>query len=332
MDGALEDTEGVGGAAADYEEEEFDELLPPEGNLPVSGFGEIWAYLVAGKEASLRSTYPISDLVYFGAEVDSYGRLSDVPKRKNIAASYKGRVHLCIACNSGGLTHFVLLKGSEARAHFIDSLVEAAADYDGLNIDLELVPARDGEAFLSFLAELRARLGAKMLTAALPARTAPGGVYDYRAAAEHLDRIFVMAYDEHWSGSKAGPVASMAWCKKVAAYALGVLGSGKLIMGMPFYGRAWGNTATARALVSDTTEKLKDEFGVKEISRENGIPYFSYETQVKVTVYYEDPYSVAARAAMYDKQGVSKIGFWSLGQESRAVWQTLRLVGDFVGD
>jgi spore germination protein YaaH len=160
----------------------------------------------------------------------------------------------------------------------------------------------------------------------LPARTKSGGVYDYRSVAEHVDRIFVMAYDEHWSGSKPGPVASMAWGRNVAAYSLGVLGSGKLVMGIPFYGRSWGNASTNRALISDTTERLKAEFGVKEINRENGIPYFNYETQVKVTVYYEDPYSVAARAAMYSKQGVSKIGFWSLGQESRAVWQALELV------
>jgi hypothetical protein len=292
--------------------------------LPVSAFTEVWAYLVDGREKSLRAGYPISDVVYFGAEIDSYGQLSGVPQRKKITG-YHGRVHLALKCDSAGLTHFVLQPGSESRSNLINQLIAASKDYDGINIDLELVPARDGEHFLAFLAELRSRLAGKTLSAALPARTTSGGVYDYKRVAEYVDRIFVMAYDEHWSGSKPGPVASMNWCKTVAAYALKAVGAEKLVMGIPFYGRAWADTSTNRALIYDTAEKLREEHASPERGRENGIPLFTYEVPVTVTVYYEDAYSIAFRQDMYLNQGVANIGFWSLGQEADDTWRYLEL-------
>ena len=299
--------------------------IPSGAPLPVSVFNEVWAYVVSGNENALKSNLPISDIVYFGAEVDRYGHLADAPRRAKLA-KYPGRVHIAIVCNSAGLTHFVIEPGSKARAILVKEILAAAEEYDGLNIDLEMVPAQDAENFLSFLAELRAGLGkGKVFSVCVPARTKSSGPYNYNKIAFLADKVFVMAYDEHWSTSKPGPVASMNWCRDVAAYALKSIGAEKLVMGVPFYGRAWGNTSTSRALVNATTERIKKEHGVQDIKRVNGIPTFTYDVLVKVTVFYEDEYSIATRLDMYRKQGVGAIGFWRLGQETMAVWSTLNL-------
>lgn len=294
-------------------------------DIPVSSFNEIWAYVVSGNEDALKINLPISDVVYFGAEVDRYGKLVDVPKRGKLG-KYSGRVHVSVACFSAGLIHFTIEEGSKARASLIEQIIYAAQDYDGLNIDYENVPAQDGEAFLSFLSEIRSGLGrAKTFSVCVPARTKSTGAYDYSKIAFLSDKIFVMAYDEHWSTSKPGPVASMQWCRDVAAYGLKSIGNEKLIMGIPFYGRSWGNTSTSRALVNSTTERLKKEFGVETVKRVNAIPTFTYDVMVQVTVYYEDEYSIGTRVDMYRKQGVRHIGFWRLGQEAMAVWGVLNL-------
>jgi spore germination protein YaaH len=295
------------------------------GSLPLSVFNEMWAYVVSGSESALKSDMPLSDVVHFGAEVDSYGHLSNVPKRNKLGR-FQGRAHLSIACNSGGLTHFVIEPGSKARKTLVDEILAAAKTYDGLNIDMELVPVQDGDNFLSFLTELRPRPGDnKIFSVCVPARTGGGKQYDYEKIAVLADRVFVMAYDEHWSTSGPGPVASMAWCKEVASYAIRSIGREKLVMGVPFYGRAWGDTSTSRALINATTEKLKKEHGVEEIKRVNGVPTFSYHVNVKVTVYYEDEYSLATRINMYNKQGVQAVGFWRLGQETNGIWPLLSL-------
>jgi spore germination protein YaaH len=200
-------------------EPEIDEILPfisgSESTLPVTAFNEIWGYVVAGNESALKRGIPVTDIGYFGAEIDSYGKLAEVPRRQNL--SFSGRVHLVVASNGRAVTHFSIMPGSGERKTLIADLLAASKNYDGLQIDFENVPARDGEAFLSFLRELRAGLGDKMFTIALPARTKKitDDVYDYDKIKPLVDRILVMAYDEHWSGSSPGSVASLQWCRNV---------------------------------------------------------------------------------------------------------------------
>ncbi|MCL2879418.1 MAG: glycosyl hydrolase family 18 protein [Treponema sp.] len=302
-------------------------MLPREGGaLPVSSFREIWAYVVAGREGALQPDLPVSDIGYFGADVNMYGTLVDVPSRAKLAA-FPGRVHMVVKCDSRSLSHFVLLPGRPERPALIRDLLNAAKNFDGLQIDFENVTQADAGAFASFLAELRAGLGGKIFSVALPARTGKisNDPYDYDTISAVADRIVVMAYDEHWSGSAPGSIATLSWCKRVADYSLKTISPDKLIMGLPFYGRAWGSVNPSRALVYSGVQSLIDEHRVRNVRRENGIPVFTYEVSVPVTVYYEDEYSLSVRMNMYSSQGVAAIAFWRLGQETQAVWKLLQI-------
>ncbi|MDR1107310.1 MAG: glycoside hydrolase [Treponema sp.] len=306
-----------------------DPAEPPQenGELPVSAFGEVWGYLVSGREDAFRSDMPLTDIGYFGAEVDIYGKLTDVPNPRNVR-DFGGRIHMVAACNGRALSHFVLAEGSPERRALIADLLRAAKNFDGLQIDFENIPERDGRPFLSFLAELRAGLSGKLFTIALPARirALKDDVYDYVKIKPLVDRILVMAYDEHWSGSRPGPVASMDWCRRVAEYSLEVVGREKLIMGLPFYGRAWGHISPSRAYIYSGIQTIIDENSVQDIRRENGVPSFDYDVTVSVKVYYEDDYSLSARMEMYRSMGVRAVGFWRIGQEIPAIWDLIQLV------
>jgi hypothetical protein len=297
-------------------------------NLPVSGFDEVWAYLVQGREDALREGLPISDLGYFGAEVDSYGKLTGVPRPRDIPP-FKGRVHLVVKCDGYSLTHFVLKRDSPERRELIADLLGETRNFDGLQIDFEYIPVRDREQFFSFLEELRAGLKNKFFTVALKARTRAldNDVHDYTRISPLVDRILIMAYDEHWGGSAPGPIAGMDWCRNVAAYALSVIGREKLIMGLPFYGRAWTDPSPAKAYTYPQIANLLNESGVLEVQREKGIPNFEYETSVSVRAYYEDAASLAFRLRMYSDMAVRAVGFWRLGQENPGVWDVLELGG-----
>jgi spore germination protein YaaH len=294
--------------------------------LPVTTFNEVWGYVLAGQEAALTRGLPITDVGYFGAEVDIYGYLSKVPNRQNLS-SFPGRVHLVVTCGNYALTYFALMPGSPQKRRLVADLIAATKNFDGLNIDFENIPPRSGEAFLSFLRELRAGLPDKILSVALYARTRTltNDVYDYAKIKPYVDRIFVMAYDQHWGGGPAGPVASLRWSRSVAEYSLRVIGREKLVMGIPFYGRAWANQNHHRALVYAGVERLINTHNVTEIRREHGIPTFDYEANINVKVYYEDEYSISARMEMYKSMNIRAIGFWRIGQETPRVWNILRL-------
>jgi len=294
--------------------------------LPVTTFNEVWGYVLAGQEAALTRGLPITDVGYFGAEVDIYGYLSKVPNRQSLS-SFPGRVHLVVTCGNYALTYFALMPGSPQKRRLVADLIAATKNFDGLNIDFENIPPRSAEAFLSFLRELRAGLPDKILSVALYARTRTltNDVYDYAKIKPYVDRIFVMAYDQHWGGGPAGPVASLRWSRSVAEYSLRVIGREKLVMGIPFYGRAWANQNHHRALVYAGVERLINTHNVTEIRREHGIPTFDYQANINVKVYYEDEYSISARMEMYKSMNIRAIGFWRIGQETPRVWNILRL-------
>ena len=297
--------------------------------LPTFAFKEIWAYLISGNEDTLKASYPLSDVGYFGAELDSYGKLVSVPDYRKVSF-FKGRLHLVVVCNGRALTYFALAEGRPERRQLIADLLEASKPFAGLQIDFENVPARSGDAFLSFLRELRQGLGNKMLTIALPARTRTlqDDVYDYTKIRPLVDRILVMAYDEHWSTSAPGPIASMPWSRNVASYSLRTIGTEKLIMGLPFYGRTWGDVNPSRAFYHEGIERIKREQGVTEVQRDNGIPNFRYQVPLTITAYYEDIYSLSTRLEMYHNMGVESVGFWRLGMETPQIWSILRLASN----
>jgi spore germination protein YaaH len=96
-------------------------------------------------------------------------------------------------------------------------------------------------------------------------------------------------------------------------------------MGLPFYGRGWGDTTTSQAYTYTQLDRIFNQFNVTDIKRENGIPTFEYTVPVKVKAYYDDEYSLSARMEMYRTMGVNSVGFWRLGQEIPAVWQYIKL-------
>ena len=296
-------------------------------NLPVSSFREIWGYLVVGREFALEYADPVTDIAYFGTNVNSYGRVIGVPDF-NLIAAFQGRKHLVAACSGAAITHFVLLEGRPEREALIRDLLAAAEPYDGLQINFENVPPESAEAYISFLQEIRAGLDGKILSVALAARTRQlaNDVYDYERILPLVDRILVMAYDEHWSGGQPGPIASMGWSERVGIYSMQTIGREKLIMGMPFYGRRWGDITPNMAFIHSGIEDIMEENNIGEIQRvEGGIPSFTYEAPVTMTVYYEDEHSLSLRMEMFKNLGLEAVGFWRLGQETPAFWQYIKL-------
>lgn len=287
-------------------------------------FDETWGYVSMSRAEEYSDDLPLTDVCYFAADVNCYGELIDIPDISKIPVSGKRR-HLVFICDSRSLTHFVLSPEYDVREKVIDQLVKACEPFDGLNVDLELVPARDEGIYLSFLSELRAKLPGKMLSVCVPARvkTFSGEVYHYDRIQVLCDRVFVMAYDEHWGGGKPGPVASAEWCKNVTDFAKKYIPEEKLIMGIPFYGRTWVETNHAKAWYYSSIQKVMNENHVTDVKYENGIPNFSYKAEVKVTGFYNDSVAVHGLAQMYQNAGIGKIGYWRIGQEDPEVWKLI---------
>lgn len=287
-------------------------------------FREVWAYLMTGEESYLQPSQPLTDLCLFSAEINAYGELVGVPDIQKVAA-FKGRKHLVVAeIGSYTLTHFCLDPAFPIRDRLLSDILLASTKFDGVQIDFETIPVRDRDNFIAFLGLLKAGLGQKTLSVAMPARVSEAGdAPSYASVAAIADRVIVMAYDEHWSTSEAGPVASMDWCNRVATYAQSKMGTDRLVMGLPFYGRAWGDIRVGRAYKYAGIQSLIADKQVGVLFREQDVPWFQYQELVTVRVYYDDVASLAHRMGLYRAANVGAVAFWRLGQEDPAVWSLI---------
>jgi spore germination protein len=194
-----------------------------------------------------------------------------------------------------------------------------------VQIDFEAVTGDDAEYFFGFLGELKQKLPAgKMLSVALPARFQQvTDAYDYTRIAPIVDRIVVMAYDEHWSTSSPGPVASLAWCAKVAEYARGAVPGDKLVMGLPLYGRAWQDKRLARALrFRNIQDIVAEKKSTPNYASELGA-WFEYSENVVVKVFYDDSRTILEKLQLYRSKNIASVSFWRIGQGPPELWSSI---------
>ena len=160
----------------------------------------------------------------------------------------------------------------------------------------------------------------------MPARTKLiADAYDYSRIAPIVDRMVIMAYDEHWSTSSPGPVASLPWCARVVDYARSAVESDKIVMGLPLYGRAWQDKRLAKALRFENVQDLVAETqSAVRYAPELGAS-FEYSENVVVTVFYDDLRSIMEKLRLYRARDISAVSFWRIGQGPRSCGAALRL-------
>ncbi len=292
-------------------------------------FREVWAYLMAGEEKRMKGAGPFTDVCYFSAGLDYRGSLVGHKPPPAEARNGETRVHMVVtALSNAALLHFCLDPSYGIRSSLVDDIVRASGEYHGVQIDFEAVPARDRDHFVGFLAELKGKLNAKKIlsVAVPPRRRVVEDAYDYSALSAVADRIIVMAYDQHWSGSAPGAVASTWWCREVAAFSKSRIDPGKLIMGIPLYGRAWQDNKLSGSVTANRLEEMKKTFSPKvQICDRNG-PYFTFRENVEVTVYFDTAESILEKMKTYSAEGVRGISFWRIGQGSPDIWNHVEIV------
>ena len=275
----VEPASWTGDAAGTFE---LDATVSPDGlRREVFGFLPYWEL---NSSSTTLDYSKLSTIAFFGVGADAYGNL----QKKNsdgtttvgwsgwtsskmtsiINAAHQKHTRVVLTVQSFAWTtaqldrQKKLLGSSTARLRLAQQIAAAVRDRgaDGVNLDFEPLASTYEEEFTALVRTIRSELNkvasGYQLTFdttgyignyPIEAATAPGGA----------DAIFIMGYD--YRGSSSTPVGSIAPMGRdgydiretVAAYAARVSPS-KLILGVPYYGRAWS---------TDT-----DQFNAKNIS------------------------------------------------------------------
>jgi len=285
----------------------------------------------ASEEKYFPARSPITDVACFSAQVDGDGNLKGGHLRPPALPGARpgARYHLVVTIPwNSTLAHIFLNPELPLRNHIIDGIVERSKPFDGVQIDFESVNKADGTAYLNFLVAVKKALPKeKLFSVAVMARWAghkqknPNDAFDYPFIGMIADRVIIMAYDEHYSGGGPGPVSSLPWCEKIYTYALSTIPPGKLVMGIPLYGRGWQTPTLARAYKN---REIRAELRERQISPSNDWKTggaYSFTETVTINVHYETLQSLEAKLNLYSQRPIRGTAYWRIGQEPEGFWK-----------
>ncbi len=109
--------------------------------------------------------------------------------------------------------------------------------FQGINVDFENLYPEDYPRLISFLKRIKVMFASAQLLVSADLE-APKPL-DWKAASQVCDFVVVMAYDEHSSTSKPGPISSINWFRTVIERARRDVSRDKLVIGIANYAYDW---------------------------------------------------------------------------------------------
>jgi spore germination protein YaaH len=323
---------------------------PPIPGHEVYGFVPYWE-MDAGIADHVADT-DLTTLALFSVTHRSSGRMQDnqngykritgkVGQRLIREARKRGTRVEIVYTSFGEAKNRAFFTSAKAQARWIEELVAFTEEekFDGINVDVEGLPADLVPSYGAFVGRLREALRERIPDGQVSAATTAGqrgAAMAAAAAAAGADRIFLMGYDYHWSGSQPGASSpidrldgedrDLAW--SLDRYAgLGVPAD-RTILGLPLYGMAWpvsGPGIGAPALGRGDTWVPRRNLGVfenesfaPEYNTTESVEFYAVPGEGEGTwnaVYFDSPRSLTPKLALADDRGLAGAGFWAIGYE-----------------
>lgn len=235
------------------------------------------------------------------------------------------------------LTHDVL-SSTEKREKVIKQILALAAIYelDGINIDFESIAKEDGIFYVQFIKELTPYLKKQGLVVSVDIYVPSSWTahYDREQVGKIVDYLIIMAYDEHWSGSKqSGSVASIGFVEKGITDTLKEVPKEKVILGLPYYTRLWTEEVLDGDIVVSSKaysmkkayEILVDNKAVIEWDEAVGQFYGEYASkEITYKIWLEEEKSIGKKLKLAIEYDLAGISGWKLGLEKDEIWLVLK--------
>lgn len=224
-----------------------------------------------------------------------------------------------------GRNFAALLANAPEREALVAALTRFVRDSDsgGVMLDFEEFPAAAQPAYVAFIRELKAAFAPHGWKVAV---TVPFDDPDWKLAAysDAADRVFLMGYDEHWSGGTPGPIASQQWFARTLARDLRQLDPARTVLCIGNYAYDWVDGKTENLTDGEAWLEAHDSQADIRFDAASANPYFTFDDGGRThEVWLLDATTAwnqlrAARNAGVG--GVGGVALWRLGSEDPSIW------------
>ena len=227
-----------------------------------------------------------------------------------------------------------ILNKTSSRQNLATQLIAQAIqfDLDGINVDIEALPAAAGEGFIEFVRELSilCRRNNIILSVDNYVPMAYNQNYNRKEQGIVADYVIIMGYDEHYAGSEeAGSVASIGYVRNGIEKTLEEVPAEKVINAVPFYTRLWhidnNDKLTSSALGMNAAAKtLKNHNITPEWDEETAQYYGEFNNADGFyQIWLEEEASIEEKAKLIKEYNLAGIASWRLGYEKNEIWDVI---------
>ncbi|WP_288416772.1 glycosyltransferase [uncultured Novosphingobium sp.] len=192
----------------------------------------------------------------------------------------------------------------------------------GLVLDFEALPETAMTDYVAFIRQLRTALpSGSLIAVTVPAEDQAWPLGAITAAS---DKIILMAYDQHWSGGEAGPIAAQDWFAREVQRAIGLVGRSKLVVALGSYGYDWHGKQADALAIEDAWLASHDSNAPVDFDPASGNSGFAYdEDGEKHTVWMLDAAASWNQMTILKQMGLQDLAMWRLGTEDSGFWKDL---------
>jgi cellulose synthase/poly-beta-1,6-N-acetylglucosamine synthase-like glycosyltransferase/peptidoglycan/xylan/chitin deacetylase (PgdA/CDA1 family)/spore germination protein YaaH len=214
-----------------------------------------------------------------------------------------------------------LLKDPVQTRATLDRVAKLLADNQasGVFFDFEELPPDAHPAYRAFLRQAQARLPG--ITVAIAAPVADPN-WDLKAYAGIVDKLFLMAYDEHSEPGEPGPIASQPWFADSVARAVRGIAPDKVVVTLGSYAYDWEKGGDTIPHSVEDVWLTARESGVSPIfDRGSANSSFAYEEGgVRHDIWILDAASMLGELGTLKSLNITSVAMWRLGTEDPSVW------------
>ena len=192
--------------------------------------------------------------------------------------------------------------------------------YRGVIIDFEGMTPRDLDALLAVtraVADSVRAHGAHTVVIAVPAGDT--AAYPAGLLLESADLIMPVLYDQHWSASPPGPIASPDWVSRNLGTRVAEVGAARIVAAFPLYGYRWRKAAETEVISFDDARRLTTMTNTPLV-RDHASATLHATSPEGWEIWVSDSKLLETLVRDARQLGVRSFALWRVGLEDQAVW------------